>query len=46
LDYLESAWQEPDDGMWEARGPRRHYTQSKVMAWLAFDLRYSALNVG
>jgi GH15 family glucan-1,4-alpha-glucosidase len=37
LDYLESAWQEPDDGMWEARGPRRHYTQSKVMAWLAFD---------
>ena len=37
LDYLESAWQEPDDGIWEARGPRRHYTQSKVMAWLAFD---------
>jgi len=37
MDYLESAWQEPDDGMWEARGPRRHYTQSKVMAWLAFD---------
>ncbi|MBV9095342.1 MAG: glycoside hydrolase family 15 protein [Streptosporangiaceae bacterium] len=37
LDYLESVWQEPDDGMWEARGPRRHYTQSKVMAWLAFD---------
>jgi GH15 family glucan-1,4-alpha-glucosidase len=37
LDYLETAWQEPDDGMWEARGPRRHYTQSKVMAWLAFD---------
>jgi GH15 family glucan-1,4-alpha-glucosidase len=37
LDYLESAWQEPDDGMWEARGTRRHYTQSKVMAWLAFD---------
>ena len=37
LDYLASAWQEPDDGMWEARGPRRHDTQSKVMAWLAFD---------
>jgi GH15 family glucan-1,4-alpha-glucosidase len=37
LDYLESAWHQPDDGMWEARGPRRHYTQSKVMAWLAFD---------
>jgi Glycosyl hydrolases family 15 len=37
LDYLESVWQEPDDGIWEARGPRRHYTQSKVMAWLVFD---------
>jgi GH15 family glucan-1,4-alpha-glucosidase len=37
LDYLESVWQEPDDGMWESRGTRRHYTQSKVMAWLAFD---------
>jgi GH15 family glucan-1,4-alpha-glucosidase len=37
LDYLESVWQKPDDGMWEARGTRRHYTQSKVMAWLAFD---------
>jgi GH15 family glucan-1,4-alpha-glucosidase len=37
LGYLESAWQEPDDGMWEARGTRRHYTQSKVMTWLAFD---------
>jgi GH15 family glucan-1,4-alpha-glucosidase len=37
MDYLERIWQEPDDGMWEARGPRRHYTQSKVMAWLAFD---------
>jgi GH15 family glucan-1,4-alpha-glucosidase len=37
MNYLETAWRDPDDGMWEARGPRRHYTQSKVMAWVAFD---------
>jgi GH15 family glucan-1,4-alpha-glucosidase len=30
-------WREPDDGIWEARGPRRHFTHSKVMAWVAFD---------
>ena len=37
LDHLDTVWREPDDGMWEARGPRRHYTQSKLMAWLAYD---------
>ncbi|MCW2970458.1 MAG: glycoside hydrolase family 15 protein, partial [Solirubrobacterales bacterium] len=37
LEYLETAWSEPDDGIWEMRGPRRHFVQSKVMAWLAFD---------
>jgi GH15 family glucan-1,4-alpha-glucosidase len=37
MNYLETVWRDPDDGMWEARGPRRHYTQSKVMAWVAFD---------
>jgi GH15 family glucan-1,4-alpha-glucosidase len=37
LDFLESAWREPDDGIWEVRGPRRHFTHSKVMAWVAFD---------
>jgi GH15 family glucan-1,4-alpha-glucosidase len=37
VDHLETVWRNPDDGMWEARGPRRHYTQSKAMAWLAFD---------
>ncbi|BCJ39290.1 glucoamylase [Actinocatenispora thailandica] len=37
LDYLDGVWQQPDDGMWESRGPRRHYTQSKLMAWVAFD---------
>jgi GH15 family glucan-1,4-alpha-glucosidase len=34
---LEALWQEPDQGMWEIRGPPRHFTYSKVMAWLAFD---------
>jgi GH15 family glucan-1,4-alpha-glucosidase len=35
--YLESAWKGPDEGIWEVRGPRRHFTHSKVMAWVAFD---------
>jgi GH15 family glucan-1,4-alpha-glucosidase len=35
--WLESAWRQPDDGIWEVRGPRRHFTHSKVMAWVAFD---------
>jgi GH15 family glucan-1,4-alpha-glucosidase len=34
---LESLWAEPDEGIWEVRGPRRHFTHSKVMAWVAFD---------
>jgi GH15 family glucan-1,4-alpha-glucosidase len=37
LSYLEHAWKEPDEGIWEVRGPRRHFTHSKVMAWVAFD---------
>ncbi|MDX1664860.1 MAG: glycoside hydrolase family 15 protein, partial [Candidatus Promineifilaceae bacterium] len=37
LDYLETAWREPDNGIWEMRGPARHFTHSKVMAWVAFD---------
>jgi GH15 family glucan-1,4-alpha-glucosidase len=37
LRFLESAWREPDEGIWEERGPRRHFTHSKVMAWVAFD---------
>ncbi len=35
--HLESVWREPDDGIWEVRGPRRHFTHSKVMVWVAFD---------
>jgi GH15 family glucan-1,4-alpha-glucosidase len=37
LRNLERRWREPDEGIWEVRGPRRHFTHSKVMAWLAFD---------
>jgi GH15 family glucan-1,4-alpha-glucosidase len=37
LQFLENAWREPDSGLWEVRGPRRHFTHSKVMAWVAFD---------
>ncbi len=35
--YLETAWKQPDEGIWEVRGPRQHFTHSKVMAWVAFD---------
>lgn len=37
MDHLEGAWQQPDNGLWEMRGPRRHFTHSKVMAWVAVD---------
>jgi len=34
---LENRWKEPDEGIWEVRGPRRHFTHSKIMAWVAVD---------
>ena len=37
LQFLESAWHEPDEGIWEVRGPRRPFTHSRVMAWVAID---------
>jgi GH15 family glucan-1,4-alpha-glucosidase len=37
LAYLETIWEQPDEGIWEVRGPRQHFTHSKVMAWVAFD---------
>jgi len=37
MNYLESAWREPDNGLWEVRGDRQHFTHSKVMAWAAAD---------
>ncbi len=44
MDFLESGWKEPDEGIWEVRGPRRHFTHSKVMAWVAVDRAVSAVN--
>ncbi|MFL6246485.1 MAG: glycoside hydrolase family 15 protein [Thermoanaerobaculia bacterium] len=41
--FLENGWKEPDEGIWEVRGPRRHFTHSKVMAWVAFDRAVSAV---
>lgn len=43
LRFLESAWEKPDEGIWEVRGPRRHFTHSKVMAWVAFDRAVKAV---
>jgi GH15 family glucan-1,4-alpha-glucosidase len=43
LGHLEQAWREPDEGIWEVRGPRRHFTHSKVMAWVAFDRAIKAV---
>jgi GH15 family glucan-1,4-alpha-glucosidase len=37
LEHLEKVWVQPDEGIWEVRGPPRHFTYSKVMAWVAFD---------
>lgn len=35
--FVEEAWNWPDEGIWEVRGPRQHFTHSKVMAWVALD---------
>jgi GH15 family glucan-1,4-alpha-glucosidase len=43
MDFLESSWTEPDEGIWEVRGPRRHFTHSKVMAWVAADRAVKAV---
>ena len=37
LTHLEKVWIQPDEGIWEVRGPPRHFTHSKLMAWVAFD---------
>ena len=37
MNHLEGIWDQPDNGLWEVRGPRRHFTHSKVMAWVAAD---------
>jgi GH15 family glucan-1,4-alpha-glucosidase len=43
MKFLESAWDQPDEGIWEVRGPRRHFTHSKVLAWVAFDRAVEAV---
>jgi len=43
LEHLETCWQEPDEGLWEVRGPRRQFTYSKVMCWVAFDRAIKAI---
>jgi GH15 family glucan-1,4-alpha-glucosidase len=43
MDFLEGAWDTPDEGIWEVRGPRRHFTHSKVLAWVAFDRAVQAV---
>jgi GH15 family glucan-1,4-alpha-glucosidase len=46
LDFLEKHWAEPDEGLWEVRGPRRDFVHSKVMAWVAFDRAVEAASGG
>ena len=43
LEHLETCWSEPDQGLWEVRGPRRHFTHSKMMCWVAFDRAVQAV---
>ena len=43
LRFLETDWQQPDYGIWEVRGQPRHFTHSKVMAWVAFDRAVKAV---
>ncbi|MFD4577950.1 glycoside hydrolase family 15 protein [Streptomyces sp. NPDC058417] len=43
---LEGRWQEPDEGIWEVRGPRRHFVHSKVMAWVAVDRAVRLIEAG
>ena len=44
--HLGTCWREPDEGIWEVRGPRQHFTHSKVMAWVAFDRAVKAVERG
>jgi GH15 family glucan-1,4-alpha-glucosidase len=37
LDHLAKIWDQPDEGIWEVRGPPQHFTHSKALAWVAFD---------
>jgi GH15 family glucan-1,4-alpha-glucosidase len=46
MQNLEKVWNQPDEGIWEVRGPRRHFTHSKVMAWVALDRAVRAVEAG
>ncbi|GGZ19289.1 glycoside hydrolase family 15 protein [Streptomyces nitrosporeus] len=46
IEYLEKHWEEPDEGIWEVRGPRRHFVHSKVMAWVAVDRTIRLIEAG
>ena len=43
MEFLEGAWDQPDEGLWEVRGERRHFVHSKVLAWTAFDRAVQAV---
>ncbi|MFL6141137.1 MAG: glycoside hydrolase family 15 protein [Labedaea sp.] len=44
MDFLESHWRDADNGLWEMRGPRRHFTHSKLMAWVGLDRAIQAVD--
>lgn len=46
VNFVYEHWQDPDDGIWEVRGPRRPFTHSRVMAWVAFDRAVKAVEEG
>jgi len=46
VEFLETAWERSDDGIWEVRGPQRHFTHSKMMAWVAMDRAVKSAELG
>jgi GH15 family glucan-1,4-alpha-glucosidase len=46
IEFLETGWERPDDGIWEVRGPRRHFVHSKMMAWVAVDRAIKSVERG
>jgi GH15 family glucan-1,4-alpha-glucosidase len=46
LEFLETGWEQPDEGIWEVRGPRRHFVHSKMMAWVAVDRLVKSAELG